>query len=162
MTRHRRDIAENFPRRMSLDAVGSASEERGLRAFFSDVSLSRMTEIQEVATLAGLRVEEVPALALRLEGSVRRTQNFVSAVLEFPYEHMLLLRQTVLGLWRDLGYALRQLGLGLACLSMLIGLSHGNGRRLASLLIGIGLCWLFPALPFLVVLPACVFIALYT
>lgn len=144
---------------MSLGTVGSAFE-RGLSAFF-DIPISRTTEIQEVATLAGLRVEEVPALALRLEEPVRWTQNFVSAVLQCPHEYTLLLRQAVHGLWRDLGYVFWQLGLGLGILSMIIGLSYGNGRRVASLLLAINLCWLFSGLPFLVVVPVCFCIVLY-
>ena len=159
MNRQRRNIAGYSPQaRLSLlTGTGGGASESGLSTYL-DTPLSRATEIQAIATLAGLRVEEVSAGTLRLEGPVRWNQSSVSAVLEFPYEHALLLRQTVLRLWRDLGYLVWQYALRLGILIIFIGWICGNGRRVASLLMGIGLCWLSSGLSFPAVVLACLLI----
>ena len=163
MRRQRRNISGNTPRTLSslVNSIGGREVELGLSTIL-DTQPSRAMEIQAIETLAGLRVEEVSAVALRLEGPVRFTHSAVSAVLEFPYEYALLLGQTVLGtvlgLWRYLGYFVWQYALGPGILIMIISFICGNGRRVASLLMGIYLCWLFSDLSFSIVVLACLII----
>ena len=149
MKRQRRNIAVYTPRALLslVTGTGGGASERGLSINF-DTPLSRAEETQEIATMAGLSVEEVSTFVLRLEKPVRWTQRSVSAVMEFPYQHAHLLRQTVLGLWRDLDYLVWQYALGPGILIILIGLICGNGTLVASLLMGIGLCRLFSGLSF--------------
>ena len=123
-----------------------------------DTQPSRAMEIQEIEILAGLRVEEVSAFALRLEGPVRWTQSAVSIVLEFPHKCALLLGQTVLGLWRILGYFIWQYASGPGILIILISFICDNGRRVEFLLMGIKICWIFSDLSFSIVVLACLII----
>ncbi len=99
MSQQRRNIAGYTPQaRLSLlTKTGGDASEPGLSTIL-DTLLSRATEIQAIATLAGLRVKEVSAGIQRLEGPVWWTQSSVSAILKFPHKHALLLRQTVLRL----------------------------------------------------------------
>ena len=158
----RRNIAGYTPRALlSLaTSIDGRFPELGLSTII-DTQPSQAMEIQAIEILAGLRVEEVSAFALRMGGSVRWTRSAVSTVLEFPHECALLLGQTVLGLWRDLGYFVWQYALGPGILILLISFSCGNVRRVASLLMGIGLCWLFSGLSFPIVVLACLII-IYT
>lgn len=142
----------------SLGMVGSASQHSLVP--FLDFPPSRTTEIQDIARLAGLGVEEVPALALRLEGPVRRTQDLVSDALEFPHEVALLLWWETLRLWRVFGYGFWGLKLGCGFLLFLCGCWFGNGNRVAIKLILLGLCGLFSGLSLGYLLPACVIICL--
>ena len=104
----------------------------------------------------------VSAIALRLEAPVRWTQSSVSAILKWPFNYTILLRQTALGLWRDLVHLMWQYALGLGMLLMVNGLICGNWRRVTSFVIGIGLCCFISDLSLLIVVPACLLIVLYT
>ena len=130
---------------LSLGMVGGAPQQ-ALGAIL-DMRPSRENEINEIARLAGLQLDEVNALALAIEGPVRSTQAFVSAATEYPYEFSYFLYQYVLYLWRCIGYGFWLIKLSAFSFIMLFACWHGNAKRAAFPLIMIGLCAFLANLP---------------
>ena len=63
---------------------GSATQQAPSASL--DIVPSRTEEFQNIAAWAGLRLEEVPLLALRLEGTVWRANRIGSMVYKIPFE----------------------------------------------------------------------------
>ena len=98
--------------------------------------LPRRKQTEAIATLAGLHLEEVPALALALEGPVLFTQEFVSAFTEHPLEYEQFLGKYVLYLWWRWGDGFWPFKLWVSLLIMLYAWWYGNARRAAVWLFG--------------------------
>ena len=93
--------------------------------------LPRRKQTDAIATLAGLLLDEVPTLALILEGPVLSTQEFVSAVTEQPFEYTYFLGKYVLYLWWRWGDGFWPFKFYVSLLIMLYAWWHGNARRAA-------------------------------
>ena len=159
--------------RLGLPGLSPGTSQQAL-ATFGDNSITRTAEIGAIATQIGLRVDEVPALALMLVGPLLATEDFISAVAEVvtkrPRESVYSLWQYALDSWLRFsqGVSLFKLSvfslysqgvrlLKISVLSLLILFASllCNARRAALPLMIIGNCFLVVGLEATLVLMVC-------